>query len=55
MSWHPLRKSWKITHQKPFGLVDVHAHVLRAPLVKRRVTEAVFTADLLDRLAAESQ
>ncbi len=37
---------------QPFGLADLHAAVLGAPLVKRRITEAVFTADLLDRHAS---
>ena len=36
---------------QPFGFAGVHAAVLRAPFVKRRITEAVFAADLLDRHA----
>ena len=34
---------------QPFGLAGVHAAVLGAPFVKRRITEAVFAPDLLDR------
>ena len=36
---------------KPFGLADLHAGVLGALLVKRRITEAVLASDLLDRHA----
>ena len=32
---------------KPLGLTHIHARVLGAPLIKRDVTEAVFTPDLL--------
>ena len=33
---------------QPLGLAGIHAAVLRAPFVKRRFTEAVFTPDFLD-------
>ena len=36
---------------QPFGLADVHAPVLRAPLIKLRTTEAVLATYLLDRHA----
>ena len=35
--------------EQPFGLRGVHAAVLRALFVKRRITKTVFAPDLLDR------
>ena len=37
---------------QPFGFTGVHAALLGAPFVKRRITEAVFAPDLLDRHAS---
>jgi hypothetical protein len=37
---------------QPFGLTDVQAAVLGAPIVKRRITETVITADRLNRHAS---
>jgi hypothetical protein len=36
---------------QPFGLSGIHAGVLGAPFVKRRITETVFTPKFLDRHA----
>lgn len=37
--------------EQPFGFASVHARVLGAPHVKRRIIETAFASDLLDRYA----
>ena len=37
--------------EQPFGFASVHARVLGAPHVKRRIIETAFASDLLDRHA----